>query len=138
MLTLDLQEHVELGESADQAGGPLVVIDAVEGRVERRTDDSLRLQVAQGRKVGVEVDDGDALESSAAMSDRVEHAGIVAAIAGVRLHQQRVADAVGLHDLAKLRRRADLRAGRLVFDILAVGKDDRIEHVDVAVDFWLF
>ena len=138
VLALNLQKHVELGELADQRGRLLVVVAAMKGRVESRADDSLRFQSAQGRKIGIERDDGDAFEAAVAARDSIEHAGIVAAVAGIRLHQQRVADAVGLHDLAKLRRRADLLAGRLVFDILAVGKIDRIEHVDVAVDLWLF
>src|SRR5580704_11979 len=47
-------------------------------------------------------------------------------------------DAVGLHDLVKLRGGANLRTGRFVFDVRAVGKPDRIDHMGVAVYLWLF
>src|SRR6185437_2654425 len=45
-----------------------------------------------------------------------------------------MADAIGLHDLGKLRWRAGLLAGGLVVDALAVGETGRVEHVGVAVD----
>src|SRR6185437_10754574 len=45
-----------------------------------------------------------------------------------------MAHAVGLHHLAKLGGGGNLLTARLVFDILAVGKIDRVEHVGVAID----
>ncbi len=93
-----------------------------------------RLQLVEGRVVG---DDGDALVAPRAARDRVEHAGIVEAVAGVRPDEQRVARPVRVHHLRELRRRADLLARRRVVGVGAVGKAHGIEHVHVAVDLRL-
>ena len=99
MLALQIEKHVELSKSRNQSFRAPVVVDAVECRVERRAHDALRLQRPQRREIGIEVDDGDALEAVFVVRDGVEHAAVIAAVAGIGLHQKRVADAVGLHHL---------------------------------------
>src|SRR6478672_5832297 len=44
---------------------------------------------------------------------------------------------VAIHDVTKLRCRADLLAGRLVGDVIAIGKIGRIDHMDMAIDLRL-
>ena len=92
------------------------------------------LRSLQRRSVRIEIDDGDALETPLAFLDRVEHAGVVASITGVRLHQQRMFHVVAIHDVTKLRGRADFLCGRLVGNIFAIGKVGRIDHMNMAVD----
>ena len=95
------------------------------------------LNCLQCRNIRIEIDDGDALETPLAFLDRVEHAGVVASITGIRLHQQRMFHVVAIHDVTKLRGRADFLCGRLVGDIFAIGKIGRIDHMHMAVDLRL-
>ncbi len=44
---------------------------------------------------------------------------------------------VAIHDMSKLRGRADFLAGRPVGDVIAIGKIDRIDHMDMAIDLRL-
>ena len=138
VLDLDIDEHVERDELLQERLRVAVVVDAVVRDVPCHADDALALerpQLVQGRVV---CDHGDALVASRTARNRIEHAGIVEAIAGVRADQQRVARPVGVHHLGELRRRADLLAHRRVMGVGAVGKARGIEDVHVAVDLRLF
>src|SRR5262249_37539306 len=117
-----------------QAFGMLVVVVAMKSRIDRRADNALNLESFKCSNIGIEVYNRDALETALAFFNRIEHAGIVALVPGVGLHQERVPHAVCLHHPAKLRCRADFLPAGLVGDILVVRKSCRINDVDVAID----
>ena len=117
--------------------GVAVVVDAVERDVPCHAQDARVLELLQLVERRVVRDDRDTLVAPIAPRDRVEQAGVVEAVAGVRPDQQRVARAVGLHHLRELRRRAHLLAQRTVVRVRAVRKARRIEDVHVAVDLRL-
>src|SRR5215467_11719609 len=98
-----------------------VMIIAVECRIDRGADNAARLVLLQRRHVRIKVDDGDTFETPLAYLYRIEHAGIVTSVTGIRLHEQRVLHAVTIHDVTKLRGRADLLSRRLIRDVLAIG-----------------
>ena len=137
VLDLEIEEHVQVGEALHQAVGVLVVIIAVDCWIDRCTDDALRLQCLQRRGIGVEIHDRDTLEAAFAFGNRIEHAGVIALITRVRLHQQRVLHAMRFHHFAELRGGADFLRGRPVDDIFAKGEIDRIDHMRMAVDLRL-
>jgi len=110
---------------------------AVECRIDRGADDAARLVSLQRRDVRIEINDGDTFETPLACLDRIEHAGIVASVTRIRLHEQRMLHVVAIHDVTKLRGRADLLSGRLIRDVLTIWKIDRIDHVDMAIDLRL-
>ena len=137
VLDLDIHEHVELDESIEERLGVAVVIDAVVRDVPCHADHSGALEPLQVVECRVVAHHGDTLVTPRTARDRIEHAGIVEPIARVRADQERVARPVGVHHLSKLRRGADLLAGRRVMGVGAVGKAHGIEDVHVAVDLRL-
>ena len=138
VLDLDIDEHVERDELLQERLRIEVVVEAVVRDVPCHADDTLaleHLELVQGRVV---CDHGDAPVTSRTARNRIEHAGIVEAIARVRADQQRVARPIRVHHLGQLRRRADLLAHRRVVGVGAVGEARGIEDVHVAVDLRLF
>src|SRR5215470_11013783 len=83
------------------------------------------------------VNDGDTLETPLTCLDCIEHAGIVASVTGIRLHEQRMLHVEAIHDVTKLSGRADLLPGRLVRDVFKIGKIDRIDHMYMTIDLRL-
>ena len=117
-------------------GVPVIVI-AMECRIDRDTDDATRPQFLELRGIRVQIDDRDALEAAVAFRNRIEHARIVASVAGIWLHQERMLHPMALHHLDKLRGGANFLSGRLVGHVFAVRKIRRIDHVGVAVNLRL-
>ena len=137
MLDLDIDEHVERDELPQERLRVTVVVEAVMRDVPCHADDTHaleRLQLVHGRVV---CGHGDALVTSRTARDRIQHAGIVEAIAGVRADQQRVARPIRIHHPGELLRRADLLAHRRVMRVGAIGKMCGIEDVHMAVDLRL-
>src|SRR5262245_6525127 len=137
VLDLEIEIHVEIGKPAHQAGGLAVVVVTVESRIDRGANDAARLVLLQRRNVRIEVNDGDPLETPLACFNRIEHAGIVASVTRIWLHEERMLDVVAIHYVTKLRSRADLLPGWLVRNVLTIGKLDRIDHMDMAIDLRL-
>jgi hypothetical protein len=134
---LQIQKHIEIGESLHQAGAVLVIRVAVKRRIDRDAYDALRLQSLQGSDADIQIDDCDALEAPLTFRDRIEETGIVAFVAGIWLHEKCMLHAVTAHDPTELRRRADFLPGGLVGNVLTVREMDRINHVGVAVNLRL-
>ena len=138
VLDLDIDQHVERDDFFQQRFRVAVVIDAIVRDIPCHTDDAPVLQRSQIVHGDVLGHHGDALVASRIAGDRIEHASVVEAVAGVRANQQRMPRPIGFHRLGKLRWRADLLSHRRVMGVDTVGEPRGVEDVHVAVDLRFF
>jgi hypothetical protein len=134
VLHLQRQQHVELGQRAQQRRGVRVIARAHHRRIEGDADHTRGTQTKQRVVPGVVAHDRNALEAPLPARKRIEQAAVVEAIARVRADEQRVADAIRVHHRQVLLQRRDLLTRRAVGHVGRVRKARRVEHMAMRVD----